>query len=118
MYTRISSVLFLLSLLPALALAQFGFFDQMFQGQHHHQQQRAGSNNWMTMADSTPCPKYLCPGTLICANQPIDCPCPYPEDIKCVIPDKDINGKVDNQSGGTVVCVRGNDGCDAVNKML
>lgn len=63
------------------------------------------------------CNKYLCPSTLTCVNAPIECPCPYPEDIKCIIPDMDKHGL--NANGGvTVVCVSGKDGCDVVNKLI
>jgi len=48
----------LLALFPTLALAQFGFFEQMFQGHHHPQQQQqqpSSGSQWASMADqSTP----------------------------------------------------------------
>ncbi|KIM29437.1 hypothetical protein M408DRAFT_113369 [Serendipita vermifera MAFF 305830] len=110
------------TLLPSWAYAQFGFFDNMFQGQqghgHHQQQQqhRAGSNQWAMQAESVSCNKYLCPGTLTCVDAPVNCPCPYPEDIKCVIPDMDRKGQVHN-GAATVICVSGKEGCDLVHKL-
>ncbi|CCA75716.1 hypothetical protein PIIN_09706 [Serendipita indica DSM 11827] len=132
------SFFLLVGLLPSLAFAQFGFFDQMFQGGHprhqQQQQQRPGGSQWAAQADLgkslhskqqttdslneflVPCNKYLCPSTLICVEAPVDCPCPYPEDIKCVVPDLGRDGKTTG-GGGTVVCVSGKEGCNAVNKM-
>jgi hypothetical protein len=47
----------LLALLPQLAAAQHGFFDQMFGHQQHQQQQqqhhRPGSSQWSNMADAS-----------------------------------------------------------------
>ncbi|KAJ7904748.1 hypothetical protein B0H14DRAFT_2664216, partial [Mycena olivaceomarginata] len=56
------------------------------------------------------CSQYLCPATLDCVGSPIDCPCPDAEDIKCVIPDAE-------EKEGTVVCVRGTDECQAVERL-
>ncbi|QRW01565.1 cytochrome P450 family protein [Ceratobasidium sp. AG-Ba] len=103
---------FILTFLP-FAFAQFGggFFENMFGGgQRHHQQQqqqqqqRQGSM-WSQQADAIPCSQYLCPNTLACVSTPVLCPCPAPEDIKCVIPDAE-----GGSNDGTVVCVRGTDG--------
>ncbi|QRV87424.1 cytochrome P450 family protein [Ceratobasidium sp. AG-Ba] len=99
---------FILTFLP-FAFAQFGggFFENMFGGgQRHHQQQqqqqqqRQGSM-WSQQADAIPCSQYLCPNTLACVSTPVLCPCPAPEDIKCVIPDAE-----GGSNDGTVVCVR------------
>ncbi|EJU06341.1 hypothetical protein DACRYDRAFT_103287 [Dacryopinax primogenitus] len=56
---------------------------------------------------TVPCASYLCPTTLLCTPTPADCPCPSPQDIKCLVPD--------HQTGeNTVVCVRGGEGCENV----
>lgn len=55
------------------------------------------------------CTQYLCPTTLTCVSKPADCPCPSPEDVKCIIPDADAD------EGFTAVCVRGGkEGCAQV----
>ena len=49
----------LLALLPTLALAQFGFFEQMFHGhpqqqqQQQQQQQPSSGSQWAAMADQS-----------------------------------------------------------------
>lgn len=59
------------------------------------------------------CSSYLCPETLDCVARPIDCPCPSPEDIKCLIPDTE--GDVDD---ATVVCTRGQKDCIEVEMLM
>ncbi|KAJ7368544.1 hypothetical protein DFH08DRAFT_831654 [Mycena albidolilacea] len=95
-----------------LVSAQFqGFFDGMFQQQQQQQQQhRSGASQWAAHLESVSCSQYLCPATLDCVGSPIDCPCPDAEDIKCVIPDAE-------EKEGTVVCVRGTDECQAVERL-
>lgn len=97
--------------------AQFFNFDQMFGGGGHHQQQHhqqqqhrpSGESLWAAQADHTSCTQYLCPTTLTCVSKPADCPCPSPEDVKCIIPDADAD------EGFTAVCVRGGkEGCAQV----
>ncbi|KAF9509718.1 hypothetical protein BS47DRAFT_1301148, partial [Hydnum rufescens UP504] len=56
------------------------------------------------------CAAYLCPSTLVCVDNPSTCPCPTPEEIKCVIPDEQMKG------AGTVVCVSGEQGCRILEK--
>ncbi|KEQ86668.1 hypothetical protein M438DRAFT_269796 [Aureobasidium pullulans EXF-150] len=76
------SILFttLLFILPALA--QFQFFDQMFNQQQQQQQpQNAGSDSlwYRQQYDAVHCDKYLCPQTLSCVHYPHHCPCAFPE---------------------------------------
>lgn len=82
--------------------AQFGFFDQMFQGQgqqqqHQERQNVASDSAWYrqtwesgkprsvfarsTEADMAiaTCSNYLCPDTLACVHFPHHCPCPFPD---------------------------------------
>ncbi|KAG8968557.1 Long chronological lifespan protein 2 [Tulasnella sp. 419] len=94
--------------------AQFGdFFQHMFgqQEARHRQYQQAGGNAWAATADQIQCSHYLCPGTLDCVKTPTACPCPSPEDVKCIIPDGEPKSKE-----GTVVCVRGLDGCASIER--
>ncbi|KDN51168.1 hypothetical protein RSAG8_00797, partial [Rhizoctonia solani AG-8 WAC10335] len=109
----------LIAFFPAV-FAQFGggFFDGFFGGhgghQQQRQQQRPGSGSmWMQQADAVPCSQYLCPDTLVCVSSPALCPCPAPEDIKCVIPDSE-----GGSNDGTVVCVRGPTGCKQLENLL
>ncbi|KIY73807.1 hypothetical protein CYLTODRAFT_416832 [Cylindrobasidium torrendii FP15055 ss-10] len=93
----------------AVANAQFGFFDRMF---HHEQEERpSAASQWQAHLDAVSCNQYLCPTTLNCVKSPSDCPCPYVEDIKCIIPDKD------SRDGSTVVCARGQEGCDQIKRL-
>jgi hypothetical protein len=121
-----------------LVSAQFQFFENMFsQQQHHHQQQqqqqRSGASQWAAYSDSGQClchfffqnrvtdrvvsllavlcSQYLCPGTLDCVKRPVDCPCPNPEDIKCTIPDTE-------GEDATVVCIRGQNECAEVERLM
>ena len=122
-------LLFLMGL--QLVAGQFEFFGNMFgQHQHQHQQQRSGASQWAAYSDSgryrgcirmanlltsilVSCSSYLCPETLDCVAKPIDCPCPSPEDIKCLIPDSE--GDVDD---ATVVCTRGQKDCIEVEMLM
>ncbi|KAJ6598845.1 hypothetical protein DFH09DRAFT_902838 [Mycena vulgaris] len=94
-----------------LVAAQFQFFDGMFQQQQRQQQQQyhSGASQWAAHLESVACSQYLCPATLDCVGSPVDCPCPDAEDIKCTIPDAD--------EGATVVCVRGNNDCQHVERL-
>ncbi|KAL4076165.1 hypothetical protein V8B97DRAFT_1923893 [Scleroderma yunnanense] len=106
----ISFVLF--SLWSSLVSAQFGIFDHIFGNQQQQQwQQRpsGGNSQYNVHADSVPCSNYLCPDSLVCVNHPAECPCPYVEDIKCTIPHPQDGG-----AAATVICVRGAEGCSAV----
>ncbi|WVQ76821.1 long chronological lifespan protein 2 [Cryptococcus sp. DSM 104548] len=108
-----------LLLLP-LTLAQFGNFFQGHFGGHQHQQEQPGGQSpgrqhkgW-TENDRLSCTAgYVCPASLACVATPADCPCPYPEDIKCVIPD---HRERDEGEGPPFVCVRDNEGCAQVVK--
>ncbi|KAF8969486.1 hypothetical protein BDZ97DRAFT_1915436 [Flammula alnicola] len=107
-------LLFLLGLLQ-LVSAQFNFFENMFgqQQQQQQQQQRASASQWAAYSDSVSCSQYLCPETLDCVARPGDCPCPNPEDIKCIIPD--MEGAVED---ATVVCTRGQKECGEVERLM
>ncbi|KAF7352590.1 Long chronological lifespan protein 2 [Mycena venus] len=96
-----------------LVSAQFQFFDGMFQQQQRQQQQQyhSGASQWAANLESVSCSQYLCPATLDCVGSPVDCPCPDAEDIKCLIPDAE-------EKEGTVVCVRGNDECRQVERLM
>ncbi|KAG8856750.1 Long chronological lifespan protein 2 [Tulasnella sp. 330] len=109
--TTLECFLTVFLLLP-LVSAQFGSF---FGGGHPFQQQQqrqpaGGANMWAATAEQVPCNQYMCPTTLDCVAKPVDCPCPSPEDFKCVIPDELSPGD------GTVVCVRGELGCQSLQK--
>ncbi|KAF8524635.1 hypothetical protein BU17DRAFT_42788 [Hysterangium stoloniferum] len=104
-------VLFLLTLLPIVS-AQFGFFEQIFHGHNgHQQQQRTGGNAWAGQSEAVSCSQYLCPKTLDCVDTPSACPCPFPEDIKCIVPD------AQDKAFATVFCVRGESECAQVEKL-
>ncbi|EIW61215.1 uncharacterized protein TRAVEDRAFT_162168 [Trametes versicolor FP-101664 SS1] len=105
------SILFCLVLQFSGVLAQFGFFEQMFGG-HQQQQQRpaGGMGQWQAHSEAVPCSSYLCPDTLVCVNQPAECPCPDVQDVKCLIPDAQDAG------ASTVVCVRGREECEDVQR--
>jgi hypothetical protein len=56
MWRTLLHSLSLLALFPTLALAQFGFFEQMFQGQQQQQQQQqqpSSGSQWAAMADQS-----------------------------------------------------------------
>ncbi|KAF5393023.1 hypothetical protein D9757_001338 [Collybiopsis confluens] len=122
MYRLLPLPFFILGLLWAttLAAAQFQFFDQMFGQQQHHQQQQqqqhsgggGGASQWAANVESVSCTQFLCPNTLECVAAPHDCSCPDLEDVKCIIPD------ADNKNVGTVLCARGPDACQAVEKVI
>lgn len=93
---------------------QFGFFDQLF-GNQQQQWQRGpsgGQHQHNVHADSISCSTYLCPDSLVCVAQPSECPCPYAEDVRCVIPDPQDGG-----ASGTVTCVRGAERCSVVERL-
>ncbi|KAK9480897.1 hypothetical protein V1514DRAFT_324760 [Lipomyces japonicus] len=107
-------ILLLLLMQPLLALAQFDFFQQMFEGGHGHGhggQQRSASGagpEWFAQNyDTLECDKYVCPDTLACVKKPVDCPCAFPgSEEKCILPDKK-----------TYVCISKNGrGCGFVEK--
>ncbi|KAL4241960.1 Long chronological lifespan protein 2 [Abortiporus biennis] len=70
----------------SFVFAQFQFFEHMFGNQ---QRQPSGPGQWAAQADAVPCSQYLCPDSLVCVATPSQCPCPDPQDIKCLIPDVD-----------------------------
>ncbi|CAN6674781.1 long chronological lifespan protein 2 [Trichomonascus vanleenenianus] len=85
-------VLFLSLVVPVLG--QFGnIFEHLFRQQQQQQDPRAGihkDSNWVEHSyDEDRCDKYLCPDTLACVKNAIDCPCPFSgSQLKCVLPDK------------------------------
>ena len=48
----------------------------------------------------------------MCVHQPVDCPCPNVEDIKCIVADKQDAGS------GTRLCVRGGTDCAQVENLV
>ncbi|KAF8507608.1 hypothetical protein JB92DRAFT_688390 [Gautieria morchelliformis] len=102
--------LLVLAILP-LVSAQFGFFEQMFQGHPAQQQQRSGANAWAAQSEAVQCSSYICPKTLDCVDTPSACPCPNPEDIKCLVPDAQDKGSA------TVFCVRGEAECADIERL-
>ncbi|KAF6762179.1 long chronological lifespan protein 2 [Ephemerocybe angulata] len=106
------SVVFIVSLLFGLASAQFQFFGDFFgHQQQQQQQQRSGSSQWATFSESVECSQYLCPGTLACVSRPSECPCPDPQDVKCLIP------AGPDSHDAAVLCVRGSTGCAQVERL-
>jgi hypothetical protein len=64
MHFSIPSLCLLLALLPSWALAQFGFFDQMFnpghqQGRQQQQQQASGVTQYQARVDSGKFPNFV-----------------------------------------------------------
>ncbi|KAF8338728.1 uncharacterized protein EI90DRAFT_2967221 [Cantharellus anzutake] len=119
MRTLLLPVAFLLSLNSLFANAQFGNIFEMFGhagDQHHHQQQQQRPTKghsptmWASQADAVGCPSYLCPSTLVCVDNPSDCPCPSPQDIKCIIPDSQI------KATGAIICMSGTAGCKSLER--
>ncbi|KAF5358972.1 hypothetical protein D9758_004783 [Tetrapyrgos nigripes] len=112
MYRIFAALLFLWTL--TLTAAQFPFFDGMFrqQGQQQPNHASGGASQWAAHIDSVQCSQYLCPTTLDCVTRPTQCPCPETEDIKCVIPDSE------ESESGTVVCVRGPEECEQVERLV
>ncbi|KIJ57031.1 hypothetical protein M422DRAFT_149088 [Sphaerobolus stellatus SS14] len=102
--------LLIFTLLP-LVSAYNSFFEQVF-GHGQQQQQGQQQNVYAHQSQAVQCSAYLCPKTLDCVPSPDACPCPYPEDIKCVVPD------AQDQKSATVVCVRGGDNCKEVEALL
>nr|XP_031857380.1 uncharacterized protein CI109_007202 [Kwoniella shandongensis]KAA5524452.1 hypothetical protein CI109_007202 [Kwoniella shandongensis] len=130
MPTPFSLLFILLLVMPFTVLAQFGqFFQQGFPfggghghghgGPQFHEQQHGGGGGgggrqykgWNDMAEVHCRAGYVCPASLACVPTPADCPCPYPEDVKCVIPD---HRDRDEGEGPPFVCVRGEVGCKDV----
>jgi len=95
------SVVVLGTLLAWCAHAQF--FQNIFQGAHmfqHHQEPEArhmGDASWFRdRVKAAQCHTYLCPDTLACVDGPEDCPCPFAEQVRCML-------------DGTRVCVQHDD---------
>jgi len=102
-----------LLLLFGCVYAQFNFFDMFGQQQQQQQQQRpSGASQWASHAESVSCSQYLCPDTHVCVDRAAACPCPHEQDVKCLIPDA-LDG-----DGATVVCVRGENECAEVNRLV
>ncbi|BEJ17391.1 hypothetical protein CspHIS471_0607920 [Cutaneotrichosporon sp. HIS471] len=106
-------VVLLAALLPfALAFGKFfnfPFGQQQQQQQQQQQRPRREYPGWDLLHDVHCRAGYVCTGSLVCVPTPADCPCPYPEDTKCVVPD---NRERDEGEGPPFVCVRGD--CDDV----
>lgn len=93
------------ALLAWPAHAQFfqNFFQgaQMFQQPQEAEAQHVGDASWFRdRVQAARCPTYLCPDTLACVDDPEDCPCPFAEQVRCMI-------------DGTRVCVQ-HTNCDQV----
>ncbi|KAK3171606.1 Long chronological lifespan protein 2 [Lepraria neglecta] len=80
-------LLTLICSLAGLSLAQFQFFEQMFNQGGQQQQQRQQQQEQNVASDSAwyqktyegaRCTNYLCPGTLACVHFPHHCPCAFP----------------------------------------
>ncbi|KAL5487735.1 LCL2 [Sanghuangporus weigelae] len=102
--------LFVIWMLP-VAVAQFNFFDMFGQGHQTQQNRGSGASQWAAQADGIQCNAYLCPDTLLCVRNPADCPCPHPEDVKCLIREPK------EKDAATVVCARGADACSEVQRL-
>jgi hypothetical protein len=50
--------------------------------------------------------------TLECVANPAQCPCPDVQDIKCSVPD------AEDEEAATVVCVRGQQECKEVERLM
>lgn len=89
---------FLLAVCSAPVAAQMFGFDQIFRQAHEAQRQQQAEHqqrqrqNGMNIVEASyyevDCPKYLCEDTLSCVDSPVDCPCAFESEIKCVLPDK------------------------------
>ncbi|GHJ87383.1 hypothetical protein NliqN6_3785 [Naganishia liquefaciens] len=101
-----------LSLNALLANAQFGnMFQNMFGQEQTHQQQHfqnhhgASVRGWQIQDEAQCFNGYVCPGTANCVKAPVECPCPLPEDFKCLLP---TDPKLGSHGGKEpFVCVRG-----------
>ena len=73
------------------------FFQQFFGGRGMQQeseptevgdaswfQERVANGAYLLTAQ---CKKYLCPDTLACVDAPVACPCPFKEQVRCMIGD-------------------------------
>lgn len=83
----------LLLALIAPCAAQFGFFDQMFNGGGGaRQEKQAGAQKRVNNAventyHQQQCDGFLCEDTLACVASANDCPCPFPDSqLKCMYP--------------------------------
>lgn len=105
---HVVSVAVLGTLLAWPAHAQF--FQNFFQGAHMFQQrqepeaQHVGDASWFRdRVQAAQCRTYLCPDTLACVDEPEDCPCPFAEQVRCML-------------DGTRVCVQ-HSSCDQVHAL-
>ncbi|TFK71778.1 hypothetical protein BDN72DRAFT_408573 [Pluteus cervinus] len=101
-----------LSFLCTVAWGQFFNFGNFFGQQQQEPQHRAGASHWQAQAEALRCAEYLCPATLDCVPRPVDCPCPYVQDVKCIIPD------AAGEHQATVVCARGTFACQEVERLM
>ncbi|KDN42985.1 hypothetical protein K437DRAFT_237435 [Tilletiaria anomala UBC 951] len=84
------SALLAVTLLGQTANAQGGFFQHFFNagqasGEAHEQEAPPSGDSrwWNERVDAATCIRYLCPRTLSCVDKPANCPCPFPEQIRC-----------------------------------
>ncbi|KAF2803110.1 uncharacterized protein BDZ99DRAFT_512222 [Mytilinidion resinicola] len=85
-------LLLIFSLFAVSSNAQFGFFDQMFNGggqqqQHQPQNVRSDSQWYQENYNAAHCSNYLCPGTLSCVHFPHHCPCAWDVEDKVELGD-------------------------------
>ncbi|KAK9451313.1 uncharacterized protein V1518DRAFT_453053 [Limtongia smithiae] len=90
--------LLLLAQAPLLALAQFDFFEHMFEhsgrgggdGGGGGENPSEGGPMWYEQNyEAVECKDFVCQDTLACVKRPVDCPCVFPDsEEKCIFPDK------------------------------
>ncbi|KAG7549051.1 hypothetical protein FFLO_03087 [Filobasidium floriforme] len=128
---KLSIFLLALLLFTQTVAAQFeGMFNNMFgqqqqRGHHHHHGQEQGSGHGVRgwdLQDAASCWNgHVCSGTGNCVVSPKECPCPYPEDYKCFLPQpsRSILDKLHLSNSGSAskssntesfVCIRANAG--------
>ncbi|WFD26215.1 Long chronological lifespan protein 2 [Malassezia nana] len=78
------------ALLALPAHAQFfqHFFQggQMFQQYQEPEEQHVGDASWFReRVAAAQCNHYLCPDTLACVDGPENCPCPFAEQVHCML---------------------------------
>ncbi|PWN98840.1 hypothetical protein FA09DRAFT_359997 [Tilletiopsis washingtonensis] len=114
----------LLLLLVAVCLLQTAradFFQHFFQHGAAQQEQEAppaGDASWFhARVQAAQCGRYLCPDTLACVGRPAECPCPFPQQIRCPYPDVAAGAQTALSAGGSF-CVQAADcsGVDALRK--
>lgn len=69
------------------------------------------TSRFISCIEIVSCSHYLCPKTLDCVQSPALCPCPFPEDIRCVVPD------MQDKDAATILCVRGDSECKEIERL-